>query len=284
MSVYDIVGGRTVGEWGLSVGTALAIQSALGYSIDLPGQPNQGPVLIKDFNWLLINIRTLCRNLVNSCDNKMKHLLDPRIVGNAINTEMNAITEQLSMRNDHTCKPMFYVGSYDNLPKRFPHAILKAAGTAWQEQYLKLESNAIRTVLAIPSNHEIMLIDSSFVGNNPSSLIVTHLPVDLLSRYRFSNLVLLESHTGKTKKHVEWTSKLTNGKTLTRIPFNQFSLQLFGDGGNYFAGYNPKTKSYVLEVAEKGLWTPATTTEKQKNDIKTHIYNPILVQQLLNLF
>lgn len=284
MSAYDIISSRTVGEWGLSVGTALAIQAALGYSVDLPSQPNQGPVLINNFNWLLINLRTLCRNMVSSCDNKQKHLLDSRMLANAINTEMNSITEQLSMRNGHSCKPVFYVGSYDNLPSRFPHAIFKAAGTEWQAQYLKMEADAIRNILAIQSTHEIILINSSFVGSNPSSLIITHLPIDLLSRYRFSNLVLLESHTGKTKKHLEWTSKLSNGKTLTRIPFNQFSLQLFGDGGNYISGYNPKTKGYVLEVAEKGLWTPATTTEKQKHDINQYIYNPVLKQQLLDLF
>ena len=283
MSASEILSNRVTGLGGVSVGTALALQSALGYSVEIPWTADAGPVLVKNYDWLLINLRTLFRNLYGACETKMRDGLTSTALANSLNTEINSINELLSMSAVHTCKPMFYVGDYKDLPSRFPHAFFKQAGTELQQTYGKLETESIKKVINI-TDVNVISIHSKFDGDNPKSLIITHLPIDLLSRYRFSNLTLLESHTGKTKNHLEWNSKLTGGNKLTRIPFNNFSIQMFGDGGNYLVGYSPKIKQYVLEVAEKGLWTPATTVEKQKSDIARHIYNPILKEQLFALF
>ena len=55
---------------------------------------------------------------------------------------------------------------------------------------------------------------------------------DLLSKSNFSDLSLLESHTGQIKAHYQWNSKFYQGPSeieLSNKPFMKKTLFIFGD-------------------------------------------------------
>ena len=105
-------------------------------------------------------------------------------------------------------------------------------------------------------------------GQHPEAFIVTHLPVDLLSRYNFKKLELVESHTGAIKAFPHWHSKLTGGKELVNIPFNAFSLQVFGDNGNLFTPLLPSLRKEVLRLAQEDRWVAITTDDKIRMSLR----------------
>src|SRR5690606_9561418 len=99
--------------------------------------------------------------------------------------------------------------------------------------------------------NDVRYYDVYIEGKFQDTMLLTHIPVDLLSADRFSKLVLLESHTGAIKPHLSWYTKLTNGKELFRMPFNRFTLQVFGDNGVHFAPMPMKMKQAVKDISEK---------------------------------
>jgi hypothetical protein len=73
----------------------------------------------------------------------------------------------------------------------------------------------------------------------------------------------LESHTGAIKNPAEWNTKLTGGaKELSNIPFNRFTLQLFGDNGHMFLSGPLRLREIVLGIAKRDHWTSVTTSER----------------------
>ncbi|MNZ57992.1 hypothetical protein D3C78_759890 [compost metagenome] len=107
--------------------------------------------------------------------------------------------------------------------------------------------------------------------------------MDLLQRYKFSSLTLLESHTGAAKPPALWYTKLTNGKELEHIPFDRMTLQFFGDNGNLFTGYPIKFRRIMLDIAKKNRWTALTTKDYIIQSVKK-AYEPELERLVLNLY
>ena len=145
---------------------------------------------------------------------------------------------------------------------------MKEAKTSRQVIQQELENRTLK--LMLEHNHQqknVQFFDFEIEGRHPDSLIMTHLPVDLLARYRFSRLELLESHTGKIKGPAEWNTKLTNGKELANIPFNSFTLQLFGDNGNMFSPQSISIRRVLLEAAQKWGWTNVSGMERVRDTI-----------------
>jgi hypothetical protein len=108
-------------------------------------------------------------------------------------------------------------------------------------------------------------------GHHPASLIVTHFPVDLFGRYRFNQLDLLESHTGKIKPPAQWNTKLSAKREETdMLPFNPFTLQVFGDN-QQFVHQLPRVKEAVVETAKATGWSSVTTMEKIRMTLEKQV-------------
>jgi hypothetical protein len=137
----------------------------------------------------------------------------------------------------------------------------------------KIYANNERLALTAATSHKelgIVPCKQLVHGKNAKAWIMTHHPMDLLSRYEFSELSLISSHTGDIKKPVEWIKKLTSNEAYHRLPFNIMTLQVLGDGAVQFFSQSPSIKKHLLAMAEGGKWKPTTTRDKIVSDMSKY--------------
>lgn len=257
----------------LSIGTALAIESSFGF--DAPdGKPRlttgqEAPILKVDALW--INLRTLFRNILHSLATEDRAVVMPDDIVTVMQEEMRILESAVTRFTKGRVLVVFYVCTYAGLGRRYPRALLKEAKTDKQKSEQAIERHVMTHYMSSDDGHDVRRFDVDLEAGAPRTLLLTHLPVDLLSRSHFVELELLESHTGKIKKRGEWSSKLT-GKELNRIPFNSFTIQLFGDGV-MFASMSFKLKEMIVNLANEDKWTTITTQEKMRYSLTT-LYDP----------
>ena len=263
-ALFEAIDGREKGAFPISVATSLAIESACGVYPDRPVSP--APILSVKEVWF--NVRTLLRNLLGSIAPDFRdHLIPPHLLP-ALVEEMRIIESAVLKGSNGNCRAVFYHADYTSIARKFPKAIVKIARTARQMQQNLLDDKTLKLLLEEQSSGDIRVFNFEITGNHPESFIVTHLPVDLLSKYSFKRLDLLESHTGAIKAWPQWNTKLTNGRELLNIPFNQFSLQVFGDNGNHFSPQSLSVRREVVRLADEDRWTPVTTDSKIRDSLR----------------
>lgn len=242
---YSILADRVVDKLPLSVGTSLAIEA------------------LKDndtYDTLWINSATLFRNIYEAVDRDRRNLLTPAAIATTIEEEISFIRRYLGDKIDGV--RLYHLG-YRDLAKRYPHAILFTPKSDIQIQYDQVMNDSLEVLLGRDDGQTIEQDKGSELrGETTKSLIITHYPTDLLSRTKFNQLRLLESHTGAIKTRSQWFTKLTDGKDLKIIPFNYFTIQIFGDGKKHFNRYPVKVRQAIIEIAKQYKWTPLTTMDK----------------------
>lgn len=254
-----LIDGREKGAVPVSIGTSLALEGAFGEYPDRPVTP--APILKVKEVWF--NVRTVIRNLIEAIPTDQRDALTAEGLWPALVEEMTIIDAAVVRGSTGLARAVFYVCNYMHLQRKFPRAVLRHAHTPKQLFMAKMEDDLLRRIakdgisvdLRVFRTHEI-------TGNFPESFIVTHYPVDLLSRYSFKNLELLESHTGTIKPYSEWHTKLTGGNELTNMPFCPLTLQLFGDKGNHFSAMPIKIRKQIQDIAEADRWSAVTTRDK----------------------
>jgi len=274
----DILSNREYGQLPVSIGTSLAIESVMGI---LPEHETQNPE-IHNFETLWINVRTLLRNVVGSIPSEQKVQLNPEELTDTLVLEMRILEETINKTTFSRTQVKFYITTFKSFLRTFNHSIPKYPKTERQKFHHALEKAALEPFMdKDESPYPVEVYDVKLETKAGKSLILTHQPIDLLSRYEFKQLVLLESHTGNLKGPADWTSKLTGGKNLTRIPFNKLTLQVFGDGET-FSTFPIKIKRELIRIAEEDNWTVNTTQEKMRYSINK-AYDPTFKQLMLNL-
>ena len=263
MSVFNqALKNREVGkEVPASMGTAAALESFLnlGDFHDPSATPPYRSVVE-----IWVNIRTIYRNALNSLESSAQKTIQAEPMVSLMTEDMGILESSVSQLSKGRVKVVPYFCSLDSLAKDFPHARLKEPRTDLQKFQKELEKSTLKGYFESgPENHP-KVFDVRIDGARKGGGILTHHPLDLLWHKSFSKLVLLESHTGKIKKHQEWNTKLTGGSKLPRIPFNHLTLQVFGDGNTLFSAFPSKHRKALLALAEDKQWTPLTTMEKVK--------------------
>jgi hypothetical protein len=253
---------REKGQVPISIGTSLALEAGFGVYPDRP----EKPAPFTRVKQLWINLRTIVRNLYACLPTDLKDTVLPDDLWRAALEELSIIESTLAKQAPQV-KAVFYVSDYVRLKQRFPHASIKEPITPKQIVQQKVEDVTLRLMLENNHQHNVSFFDFDIQGQFPASFILTHLPIDLLARYRFDRLELLESHTGKIKGASAWHTKLTNGKELENVPFNSFTLQLFGDKGNMFSPQSISVRRSMLEAARQGNWTNVSTMEKIRDTV-----------------
>ncbi|AGX01738.1 hypothetical protein CF95_gp016 [Erwinia phage PhiEaH1] len=280
---YDILAKRATGELPLSIGTSMAIEAL------------KEPAVYEKYDTLWINIRTLWRNIYDAIEREdRERMIKPpspaqmdahyRQICKAMADTMKEELQQIRGFLDGKLKGVrvYHLG-YKDLAKKYPMAILRVPTTPLQQQYADLMERTLDYVLMEDADTLIEQDKGSELrGEQTKSLIITHCPVDLLSRTKFNQLRLLESHTGAIKSKSQWSTKLTEGKEMKIVPFNYFTIQVFGDGGVHFNRWAIKARRELLEVATSAKWTPVTTMEKIKYNLKG-MKDQFLAKQLQRL-
>ncbi|MNO19204.1 hypothetical protein D3C76_89320 [compost metagenome] len=279
---YEAVSSRDMGQIPISIGSSLALEGAFGI---LEDNPNPHPI-INQVDVLYVNVRTLIRNMVGAINGELLTYVFAEDLASALLNEVTVLEGAVTRVTHGRVKVQFYLCNYRGIPKKFPYAILKNANTERQKLAALREENTVIEFLHLLPQHPSIKVLETDIDLSPDSrkaLMMTSYAIDLLQRYKFASLTLLESHTGAAKPPALWYTKLTNGKELEHIPFDRMTLQFFGDNGNLFTGFPIKYRRIVLDIAKKNRWTALTTKDYIVQCIKK-AYEPELEKLVMNLY
>lgn len=247
----------------MTIGTSLALEGAFGI---YPDRPDPTPsIQTADAVWF--NLRTLTRNIINCLPTEARDKLTPSLLHDALVEEVHLLHQLIPAHTQDRVRAHFYYCTHVDVPRVFTHAILKVPKTTLQHRLHELEQETYKPILKELSLPNFFLFNTELTGVHPSVLLLTHYAVDLLSRYKFKKLSLLESHTGLTKAPAMWYTKLNGCKDVTTIPFHRLTLQVFGDGA-LFAGALPVFRKRLMEISIEHKWTNVTTEEKIRFSLK----------------
>lgn len=227
---------------------------------------------------LWINTRTLMRNLLSSMETTTRDELRALDIYAVIKIEMDIITKVVEELSRQSTSLVFYCCNYSDLTSQLPNAKMRAIRTTLQEHLVKLENDVLKSLLKDGGVREFK---TKIDGKDADALILTHHCLDLLWANTFRRLRLLESHTGNIKTKTQWYTKLTNGKELPEMPFNKFTLQVYGDNNVVLSQSDRSMRSMVTEMASKNRWSSVTTLDKIRfniNGLKDHFAKTILLK------
>lgn len=247
----------THGQYQVSIGTSLAFETLFGINENIVPT---NPLPYTRYRYVIINIKTLIRNIYGAVQKELKaEWAAPRYFEKLMK-ELELIPMILDDQSHGALKVVYYLPTYRSIQRAFPNAILKQPSkkAVGRQHYEAVEQYCVARVNAAALRGELTIaqVDVELPPIDERSVIITHLPIDLLS-LNDGMVDLIETHTGVIKTKTEWHTKL-NGKGLERIPFERWSIQWFGDG-KMFSGMPPKYRQAVLEFAEKNRWNQTTT-------------------------
>ncbi|MBE0438170.1 MAG: hypothetical protein IBX57_00185 [Gammaproteobacteria bacterium] len=281
--IINYVVEREKGAVPISIPTSLALEGIFAFGEYESLKPTFGQV---DELW--INLRTLFRNFLNSIDREVHQSLVVEQILDFFIEDINIVMSTVDIKSSGRVKTKFYLPLYEHkeLVKLFPHANIKQAHTPKQLFEKNFEDSTLGAILSMSDSifqeGQFETLAVKLKGGPFRAALLTHYPLDLLWRSKFTDLFLLESHTGKLKSKNLWHSKLTGGNKLNRIPFNKLTIQVFGDNSTMFNSLSPKLKKALIELSERYKWTPVTTMDKVTFNIQS-IKDAEIKEQLLEL-
>lgn len=266
----NLVMNREKGVFPISIGTSLVLESLINQHPTLTHQPaNKKPV--KRYKQFYVNLRTLFRNLYQSVDNYYRDSIMPSDYFDPFVMELDFLMDWAKNEGEGI-EIVFYAVEYRGMRATYPDAKLREAKTPKQLRYKDVEHAIIKAFLENPNYREkfkpMIYRGSINQAVYEDTVILTHYAIDLLSKYKFRKLDLIESHTGKIKSDKEFNSKYLNGESLYMMPFNIQLLQIFGDKET-FSPMNPAIKKAVMNLAEEHHWTPITSLDKIKSNVNS---------------
>lgn len=236
---------------------------------------------------LWINVRTLHRNLVGSVDKDFPKMdLKSADCAAVVLEEMRTIRGIIAEASSDNVEVRFYFCELKRLQHDFPKASLYTPTTNLQIFEKHLEDETMIYLLAEDMGKSLIGVTNWEVrptiwGVPPKRVaLITSYPTDLLHRFSFTELLLAESYTGVVKPHSEFYTKLKNRPDGVKLPFNIFTLQIYGDNGRIFDPNPRKIREAVTAIAVKDGWTFATTRDRIVASVKKSPDVP-LVQILL---
>lgn len=264
-SGYDLLLARTVSAHPVSIGTSLALESVFkGRQAPYdPDRPIPEHIAITHYKEFWINLSTLFRNIVGACPASLLQDVSAAAIAHFLEEEVQYLHDLVTHETMGQVRPVFYINRYDGLQEHLPHARLRIDSTIKQKVYAHLLKTSLEHFL----KHQLEQRDvREFVlrlkpAAPTRALILTHYAYDLVSEQNFTELDLLESHTGVRKPKALWYTKLADGKGLMRIPFMEAFLAVFGDSQT-FHPMDRELRLAVVDLAERYRWTALTTRDR----------------------
>lgn len=251
------------GFYPVAKATSLTLERLTQRGLHAELQPMQLQELdaIKTSTHFLMNIRTLYRSIHSAYSDPFGEPT-PEALAKALADEIDTLMILFHQTLELDLEPVFYHFSYESLPYFLPYARMRKLTTDLQH---KRHATEMATYKALPE-HTLKLIERSdceLKGTWGNCLMLTHLPVDLLSRRHCTELWLVETNTGRVKGREEWSQKLVSKKDQAAfLPFNKMTLTVFGDGNKLLTGFAPSSKKVTLEAAVKHNWNPIVGDER----------------------
>jgi hypothetical protein len=253
---------RELGQTQISIGTSLALEGAFG----IYPEREESPAPILKYTRLWVNVSTMFRNLVNSLTSEEQARVTAKVIAPILASEMSILEGEVQNVVGRKLTTTFYYNDMRKLKKLLSSANVKEPTTPKQKIQQALHDQTIKSLGDYLDQVDLRYFEGKIKGDG-RALMITHNPVDLLSFNRFDELTLLESHTGKLKPRSQWGSKL-GVKDLT-LPFNEFTLTVFGDGSTFLSPWPMKYRRVLLDLSKKNRWTPVTTLPKIRMELGT---------------
>ena len=264
MSSLSLLNDRDLGVFPISIATSLAIEGLANLT------PDREPVYpkgIKCIDVLMVNIRTLIRNIESTFTNDDIRKISPRDLADVVSQDMDGLVAAMNEISDGRVAVGFYYCEYRTLGT-FRNANLVIPHTPGQKARHEKTSVVIGMLLdsSRQGGREIKIYDlypdAESFGNDKVAFL-THLPLDVIQYRRYMDCFILESNTGKLKDRKDFHTKLHRKVEGIDLPFNMMTLQVFGDG-KMFKPMNSDIVGAVIDVAKKGQWTSMTTPDKMR--------------------
>ena len=269
MLMNDILLTRAKSSIGVSLPTDLALESLFEgkNSYYDPERKIPNDVDIKKYSVFLINVETLLRNMFSSIPSSERTRVGYNESLYCILQELDFIKGYVDVHSNESCKliPYRFDAKLDT-DKRFKNAQYRKS-VSETSQFMDHLIETVGISLARQRDTEVTSFSSSIRLPNPKkTLILTHSVIDLVAFSRYEHLDLLESNTGVLKDRGLFHTKLFNGKSLTNMPLNTLTLQVFGDN-HKFRPQSFVARDEVIRVAAKRNWRSMTTDDKVRGDI-----------------
>jgi hypothetical protein len=273
---------RVTSGFALSISTGLAMETLFTPREAVYDPERVAPlrVSVSKYNYLFVNIQTLIRNLLQALPRERLDGVSPPMLVEVLQQEIEIIQDLLRIEGQGVCQPTFYSTDYSRLLNGYDHFRLRIDKTPIQKR-LRWVSDQAKQML-LDENKSILKVRDHFSLTAPYSvLMLTHLPLDLLSYPIFRSLELLESHTGKIKDRLEFNSKYHHfdDAGFERLPFNRPLLYIFGDS-SMIVPTGLKIRRTILELAKTQRWTPITSVQRVRMDLQKQFKDDPLLNDL----
>lgn len=256
LQIPPILTNREMSGFPLSIGTGLALEAI--FAPEQESLHEAPPTQLADVNTYssyIFNVETLTRNLISSLKYQdligvaNKHFLS------VIIEEVDYLSSFFEMNNT---RALFYVNSYKYFKDTYRDKIRKPT-TDKQLLISGIVEYVLKHIVRERTNVANFSKEISF-GKEERSLLLSHIPADLLSFRKFSTLDLLESHTGSIKHRRHWNTKYypIPKEDMTFLPFIEYLLTTFGDR-HMFKPSPMKERTKVLEHMRKQGVNPLTS-------------------------
>lgn len=247
----------TFGQYPIAIATSLAFEGLAGIYPDRPVSP--APIL--KYTDVIINVRTIIRNILESVEGNITHTILQQCK-NQLRNELIGIPRIIESISNGKVKTSFYYCNMKNVPRMYKTANFYQAITDRQKAML-MNTNSMIAFLRteLKDEHEIHWADEYITLKTDRTLMLSHLPIDILHAKTTNTLSLIESHTGVIKQSTHFYTKLKDGKTLTMIPFDRMTIQMFGDSGGMFMPRPIKFRTRLLQYARDKHWNTSWTKD-----------------------
>lgn len=259
---------RELGKVPVSIGTALALDGLYNRHPDMKPSPY---LPASKATQIYINGRTLFRNMYNAIgDTDIAMRIKNEDYAEALLVEIDEINKAIQAET-HQLAVYVYFPSYKSLGAYFPRGELKEATTEKRKRYIMLENGVLQFIhdkYKKVEDKPFINIDCVLKIEHPTStFILTHLPMDLLLAENYTELFLVESHTGRVKSKRLWYTKFGTERD-SRIPFNKAMLLFFGDSGNIFKAQHKSSRDELRNIANKRDWNWKTSLTRIKTGLQ----------------
>ena len=281
-SVHD----RAVSGFPLSISTGLAMESLFQPKQEVYDKDRIPPqkITLSQYQEIWINIFTLFRNMISACDKAAISNTGPQEITEVLEMEMETINGLFGNEGNNLCLPRYYVCDYQYVLRGMHQSIQLRNESSPQQLMLKGYWEQAKKKMVGNTDEVYVFKPEIRPPHKSSSLILTHVPYDLLSYTNFHKLDLLESNTGKLKTRRQWNSKYYPvGKSdLSHLPFLKMLLMVFGDKTLIQPGIY-KLREQILEASVKRHWVPTTTRDKILLDLSLEIKEPYVLEFLRSI-
>lgn len=267
---------RTFGKYTISIGTSVALEGLF----EAAGHQGGTAPPFHEYEAIIANFKTLVRNFLSSFKSADLETLTPTYLYQAFMGELILMGNLIEENSGGRIKLYVYYNTYERVSRSFKKATFKSKYTAKQTQLMVLEQSLYERVVANVSMMKIPFLlevtQRHIESGRRHNLMISHIPSDLLLCTKHCDL--LESHTGKIKKHRQFYTKLKNASDI--IPFNKYTIQIFGDSSGTIVPMASPLINEVREICKKTHTTSITGDLRFYKLMRTH--GSTTLSQLIN--